>query len=69
MARGYRGIILVTAFVVVDCILIWLVNTNRVLPGIGTISSADQLVITMVLIGAAIVSIFAAVLWKLKPWK
>ena len=69
MARGYRGLILVTAFVVVDCILIWLVNTNRVLPGIGTISSADQLVITMVLVGAAIVSIFAAVLWKLKPWK
>jgi hypothetical protein len=69
MARGYRGIILVTAFVVVDCILIWLVNTNRVLPGVGVISSADQVLITLILVGAAIVAIFAAVLWKLKPWK
>ena len=70
MARGYLGIILVTAFIVVDCILLWFLNTNTPSAGFaGTVTPADLPAINAVLIGAAIVAIFAAVLWKLKPWK
>ena len=59
----------IAAFIIVDVILIWIVNTSRFLPGIGTISAGDQLLITMVLVGAAIIASMAAVMWKLKPWK
>ena len=70
MARGYLGILLVTAFVVVDCVLLWFLNTSTPAAGFaGSITPADLPAINAVLISAAIVAIFAAVLWKLKPWK
>ena len=69
MARGYLGIILVAAFIVADLILIFIVNTSRVLPVVGVITPSDQLLITYVLVGAAVLAAIAAVLWKLKPWK
>ena len=70
LARSYRGLILVSAFLVVDCILIWIVNSNTSAAGIpGPISAEDGTTITLVLVGAAILAALAAVLWKLKPWK
>ncbi|MGY5879707.1 MAG: hypothetical protein RTV31_05625 [Candidatus Thorarchaeota archaeon] len=69
MARGNLGVILISAFIVVDLILIWIVNTNRYLPGVGVIAGADQLLITVVLAAAGIIAAIAAVMWKLKPWK
>ena len=57
-----------SVFIIVDIILIWIVNTNRYLPGIGVIAGGDQLLITLVLVAAgAIAAAIAAVMWKLKP--
>jgi len=70
MARGYRGLFLVVGFVAVDCILIWIVNSNSGAPGIaGPAASGDQFIITLVLIGAAIIAILAGIAHKVKPWK
>ncbi|MGY5859165.1 MAG: hypothetical protein RTU63_07335 [Candidatus Thorarchaeota archaeon] len=69
MARGYLGLILISAFIIVDLILIWIVNTSRFLPGVGVIAGGDQLLITIILVAAGIIAAIAAVMWKLKPWK
>ena len=56
-----------TIFMIVDAILIWIVNTNRYLPGIGVVAGGDQLLITLVLAAAAVIATaIVAVLWKLK---
>ena len=63
-----RVLAVFTIFIIVDAILIWIVNTNRYLPGIGVIAGGDQLLITLVLVAAgAIAAAIAAVMWKLKP--
>jgi len=70
MARSYHGIILVSAFLMVDCLLIWIVNSNTSTAGIaGSIPAGDRFTITLILVGAAVIALFAVVLWKLKPWK
>ena len=62
-----RVLIVFTIFLIVDAILIWIVNTNRYLPGIGVIAGGDQFLITMVLAASAVIATaFVAVLWKLK---
>jgi hypothetical protein len=62
-----RVLAILTVFIVVDVILIWIVNTNRYLPGIGVIAGGDQLLITLVLVGAGVIATaIAAVMWKLK---
>ena len=62
-----RVLIVFTVFLIVDAILIWIVNTNRYLPGIGVIASGDQLFITLVLAGAAVIgAAITALMWKLK---
>ena len=62
-----RVLAVFTIFIIVDAILIWIVNTNRYLPGIGVISAGDQLMITLVLAAAAVIATaIVAVLWKLK---
>ena len=67
MAAYIKHVVL-TVFIIVDIILIWIVNTNRYLPGIGVIAGGDQLLITLVLVAAgAIAAAIAAVMWKLKP--
>ena len=70
MARGYLGLILVSVFVVVDCILIWIVNSRTGIPGIvGAVPAGDQFTITLVLIGAAVIAILVGIAHKVKPWK
>jgi len=68
LAYGYRGLGFVSAFLVVDCILIWLVNaptsTRVTSPPIAT---GDQLMITLVLVGAGIIAVLAAIYYKVKP--
>ena len=62
-----RVLAVLTIFIVVDVILIWIVNTNRYLPGIGVIAGGDQLLITLVLVGAGVIAAaIGAVMWKLK---
>ncbi|MGY5873921.1 MAG: hypothetical protein RTV72_16865 [Candidatus Thorarchaeota archaeon] len=62
-----RVLAVFTIFIIVDAILIWIVNTNRYLPGIGVIAGGDQLLITLVLGAAAVIgAAIVAVLWKLK---
>ena len=61
-----RVLIVFTVFLIVDAILIWIVNTNRYLPGIGVIAGGDQLFITLVLAGAAVIgAAITALVWKL----
>ena len=68
MAFGYRGLAILLAFLVVDCILIWIVNTSRVLPVTAApITSGDRLLITEVLIGAAVIGVLVAIFYKVKP--
>ena len=62
-----RVLAILTVFIVVDVILIWIVNTNRFLPGIGVIAGGDQLLITVVLVAAgALAAVIGVVMWKLK---
>ena len=67
MALSYRGLTLVSVFVIVDCILIWMVNSSTGATGAGLIASEDQFTITPVLAGAAIIAILLAIIFKFKP--
>jgi len=67
LALSYRGYILVSVFVIVDCILIWMVNSSTRATGAGLIAPEDQFTITLVLAGAAIIAILLAIFFKFKP--
>jgi len=68
LAYGSRGLTLVSAFLVLDCMLIWLVNTNTNTRGSAApVASEDQFLITLVLIGAGIIAVLAAIFFKFKP--
>ena len=63
MAAFIKRILFV--LIIVDIILILIVNTSRYIPGIGVITGADQLLITLVLVAAGVIA--AAIgMWKLK---
>jgi len=67
MALGKRGLTLVSLFVIVDCVLIWMVNSSTRATGAGLIAPEDQFTITLVLAGAAIIAILLAIFFKFKP--
>lgn len=68
LIRGYRGIISLTVFLVVDGLLIWWVNSSpRTVTAAPLISSGDQGIITLVLAGAAVIAVLAAIMFKSKP--
>lgn len=67
MALGKRGLTLVSVFVIVDCILIWMVNTSTRATGAGFIASEDQFTVTLVLAGAGIIAVLIAIFFKFKP--
>jgi len=67
MALGQRGYALVSVFVIVDCILIWMVNTSTRATGGGYIPAEDQFTVTLVLAGAAIIAVLVAIIFKFKP--
>ena len=67
MAIGKRGLTLVSVFVIVDCVFIWMVNSSTRATGAGLIAPEDQFTITLVLAGAAIIAILLAVFFKFKP--
>ena len=68
MIRSYRGITLLTIFLVVDCILIWWVNSPRTTSFVAApVASGDQSLVTLVLIGAAVISVLGAIMFKSKP--
>jgi len=69
MARGNIALILASAFVVVDLALIVMVNTptdTRVTTA-PLVAPENQFIITLVLIGAAIIASLAAIFFKFKP--
>ena len=69
MARGNIALILASAFVVVDLALIVMVNTptdTRVTTA-PLVAPESQFMITMVLVGAAIIASLAAIFFKFKP--
>ena len=67
MALGKRGLTFVSVFVIVDCILIWMVNSSTRATGAGLVAPEDQLTITLVLAGAAIIVILLAIIFRYKP--
>ena len=67
MALGKRGYTLVSVFVIVDCILIWMVNTSTRATAGGLVAAEDQFTVTLVLAGAAIIAILLAIIFKFKP--
>ncbi len=67
MALGKRGLTLVSVFVIVDCILIWMINTNTRATGAGLIAPEDQYTVTLALAGAGIIAILLAIFFKFKP--
>lgn len=68
MIRGYRSIILLTVFLVIDCILILWINTAPRTAFIAApIAIEDRTTITFVLVGAAVISVLAAIMFKSKP--
>lgn len=67
MAIGKRGLTLVSVFVIVDCVLIWMVNSSTRATGAGLIAPEDQFTITLALAGAAIIAILLAIFFKFKP--
>ena len=69
MARGNIALILASAFVVADLALIVLVNTptdTRVTTA-PLVAPENQVMITLVLVGAAIIASLAAIFFKFKP--
>ena len=69
MARGNIALILASAFVVVDLALIVMVNTptdTRVTTA-PLVAPENQFMITLVLVGAAIIASLAAIFFKFKP--
>ncbi|MHA1615514.1 MAG: hypothetical protein ACTSW7_02530 [Candidatus Thorarchaeota archaeon] len=67
MAIGKRGLTLVSVFVIVDCILIWMVNTSTRATGGGLVAAEDQFPVTLVLAGAGFIAILLAIIMKYKP--
>ncbi|MCK4566889.1 MAG: hypothetical protein KAU48_06230 [Candidatus Thorarchaeota archaeon] len=67
MALSRRGLTLVSVFVIVDCILIWMVNTSTRATGAAPIALEDQFTVTLVLAGAAIIAVLVAIFFKFKP--
>ena len=69
MARSNIALILASAFVVADLALIVLVNTptdTRVTTA-PLVAPESQFMVTMVLVGAAIIASLAAIFFKFKP--
>jgi hypothetical protein len=67
MALGKRGLTLVSVFVIVDCILIWMINTSTRATGAGLIAPENQYTVTLALAGAGIIAILLAIFFKFKP--
>lgn len=69
MTRIYRGYILLSLFLVVDCFLIWWVNFNTRSTGFvaAPVASGDQTLVTFALVGAAAIAILATIFYKVKP--
>ena len=68
MIRSYRGITLLSIFLIVDCILIWWVNQPRTTGFVtAPIATGDQSIVTLVLVGAAVIAILGAIMFKSKP--
>ena len=70
MARGYGRLILLSVFLIVDGIALWIINSNQALPGmVATDVSGNLFVINAVLVMAAVIAILAAIAFKSRPWK
>ncbi|TFG32082.1 hypothetical protein EU528_04470 [Candidatus Thorarchaeota archaeon] len=69
MVHVYRGYIVLSLFLVVDCILIWWVNFGTRPTSFVTapVSTGDQILITYALVGAAVIVILATIFYKVKP--
>jgi len=68
MIRSYRGIILLTVFLVIDCILIFWINTApRTAFVAAPIGYEDRTLVTYVLVGAAAIAVLGAIMFKSKP--
>lgn len=69
LAPLYRGYILLSLFLIVDCFLIWWVNFNARSTGFiaAPIASGDQPLVTYALVGAAAIATLVTIFYKVKP--
>ncbi|MGY5859166.1 MAG: hypothetical protein RTU63_07340 [Candidatus Thorarchaeota archaeon] len=69
MAFGKRGAILLSVFLAVDGFLIWWINSSSRTSGFAAapVASGDVTLVTYALIGAAVISILGAIMFKSKP--